>query len=558
MNPEDLRLTELVDFLPDQGRIDFEGHRMLLWHADAFGNLRKELIDDLGVDATRGILRRFGFANGYKDALTMRELLGGPDARAWWLGCPALQAQQGKVRPEVQNLTIDRERGEFELAVHWHDSYEAAQHQRVVGAATAPVCWTLAGYASGYSSAVLGEEVFVVEHACAAMGAPHCRVVGRTRRAWGEDGARHAAEYDAPALARQLDAVHGELRRATGRLADSEAELRRVTGRSQGGLIARSREMDRVLELANKVAAVDATVLVTGETGVGKERIARLIHDASPRAARAMVAINCAALPEALLESELFGHVAGAFTGAAGDRRGLFEAAAGGTVFLDEIGETTPSTQAKLLRVLQERLIRPVGASAERAVDVRIVAATNRDLAAMVAAGTFRADLLYRLRVVTIDLPPLRARRGELVPLARHFIARTCASYGQPVKTLAADAAAALHRHAWPGNVRELEHAIEHAVVLAGTEPRLRASHLPAEVLAGAAAAPPLASTDELMTIDELNRRYVLGLLRRPGAARGQLARQLGIGANTLWRWLKRWQLEGAAGDRPGVPGPPG
>ncbi|MCA9675127.1 MAG: XylR N-terminal domain-containing protein, partial [Myxococcales bacterium] len=202
----DLKLVELLDFAPDQGRISFGPHRMLLWDADAFGNLRKELIDNLGEDAARGILRRFGFANGYRDALSTRELSKWPSDAEWWRTCPALQGHEGKVRPEVVELHVDREAGEFRLAVRWHDSYEAAQHLRVVGRAAAPQCATLAGYASGFSSAVMGQEVFVVEEECVAMGHAACRVAGRTRAAWGAEADRIAAEYTAPALAAQLDA----------------------------------------------------------------------------------------------------------------------------------------------------------------------------------------------------------------------------------------------------------------------------------------------------------------------------------------------------------------
>ncbi len=193
-----------------------------------------------------------------------------------------------------------------------------------------------------------------------------------------------------------------------------------------GALVARSPAMGRVLELAHRAAQSGATVLITGESGTGKERLARFIHGESPRRAGPFVAVNCGALPEGLLESELFGHTKGAFTGATADRPGLFRAAAGGTLFLDEIGETTPATQVRLLRALQERVVRPVGANRDVPVDVRVVAATNRDLEEMVAEGAFRTDLYYRLRVVPLRVPPLRERPEDLLPLARQFIARTC------------------------------------------------------------------------------------------------------------------------------------
>jgi len=302
--------------------------------------------------------------------------------------------------------------------------------------------------------------------------------------------------------------------------------------------------MERVLELAEMVASVDATVLISGESGTGKERIARRIHDRSPRTACALVAINCGALPEALLESELFGHIRGAFTGAVADKPGLFEAASGGTLFLDEVAEMSPATQVKLLRVLQEREVRRIGATSSVPVDVRVIAATNRDLDAMARAGSFRQDLFYRLQVVRIALLPLRERREDILPLARELLARTCASHRMPTKQLSPDVAGVFGLYAWPGNVRELENAIEHAVVLAGDAPRLEIEHLPAG-LRGAGV--PIAHLlDETMTLAELERRYTLLVLERHHGSRVRTAMALGIGTNTLWRRLKQWNIRGS------------
>jgi len=314
-------------------------------------------------------------------------------------------------------------------------------------------------------------------------------------------------------------------------------------------IIARSESMGRVLDLARRAAASEATLLITGESGTGKERLARHVHALSSRREGPFVAINCGALPENLLESELFGHARGAFTGASAQRRGLFEAAEGGTLFLDEIGETAPAFQVRLLRALQERRVRPVGANEEVAVDARVVAATNRDLGAMVSEGSFRKDLFYRLRVVPLEVPPLRARREDILPLSKHFIARTCAANRCGPCALSADVLDVLHRYSWPGNVRELENAIERAVVLAEGQPDIELNDLPPEVRGDVAppGAAPFGTSqhDQVLTLAELERQHILATLERFDGHRRRTAEALGIGENTLWRRLKKWGLIG-------------
>ena len=302
-------------------------------------------------------------------------------------------------------------------------------------------------------------------------------------------------------------------------------------------LIGQSPEMVDIYRLVARVAALDTTVLIQGETGTGKELVARAIHYASPRAERPFVAIDCAALPESLFESELFGHERGAFTGAVGSRRGLLETADGSTCFLDEIGELPLGLQAKLLRVLQERVLRRVGGNEPLPVNLRLIAATNRDLRKRVEDGAFREDLYYRLNGVAIMVPPLRERGADIPLLAHDFMQRYAAAAGKHLEGFAPEALALLSAHRWPGNVRELEHAIERAVALARSA-MILPEDLPPEIRAETARTPELPAAR--MTLDEVKRWYVGTVLEGTGGNKVRAADLLGIDRRTLYRILER------------------
>jgi two-component system response regulator AtoC len=308
-------------------------------------------------------------------------------------------------------------------------------------------------------------------------------------------------------------------------------------GPVERGITAESRAMREALEVVSRVAEHRTTVLITGESGTGKEVIARAIHRASPRGREGFVAVNCAAIPEALLESELFGHIRGAFTGATADKAGLFEQADGGTLFLDEIGELPTNLQAKLLRVLQDNEIRRIGDQKARRVDVRVLAATARDLEAETRTGRFREDLFYRLNVVKIHLPPLAARREDIAPLARQFAAALSQRMGR--RLALSDAAVEwLERQPWPGNVRELAHAIERAAVLSGKEVLDSGDFAP---VGAQHAAPLVGSAGTLRDVVERAEREAIGqALAAAGGNRRHAAKQLGISLRTLFYKMER------------------
>jgi transcriptional regulator with PAS, ATPase and Fis domain len=439
-------------------------------------------------------------------------------------------------------------------------SYEAEQHLLHFGRADSPACWTICGLTSGYLSHTTGQEIYVLEDRCLGTGHAACRLMGRTREEWGDERAEELAFFDSGRLAASLDV---SLSRVTESLKAAEKKIRahrkvlvRVAREVEEplGIVSKSARMRQVVELACRVAKVDATVLITGDSGVGKERIARLVHDESTRAAGPFIAVNCGAITETLLESELFGHKRGAFTGASADRPGLFETANHGTLLLDEIGEVSPGMQVKLLRALQEQEIRRVGESNSRKLDVRVLAATNRDLAHGVADGAFRKDLYYRLKVVELYVPPLRDRRDDILPLARVFLAEAAVRMGRTITGLVPRVLDQLLRYEWPGNVRELQNAMERAVALARGN-RVDLEDLPEEVRQ--AFPKPALDQGVVQPLGEVEKEYILAALAHNGGNQTRTAEQLQIGSATLYRKLKKYgQAEQPQGkrDRPTRP----
>ncbi len=310
-------------------------------------------------------------------------------------------------------------------------------------------------------------------------------------------------------------------------------------------LIGKSEEITRVLKLVTKIAVADSNVLIYGESGTGKELIARSVHDQSHRVDGPFVTINCGALPEGLLESELFGHVKGSFTNAIRDKEGLFKVACGGTFFLDEIGETSPAIQVKLLRAIQEREIIPVGGVKPIKVDTRIIAATNRDLEREIHLGNFRADLYYRLNVIQVTLPPLRDRNDDIPLLVDHFLQRYHPAYGGSIKgAMSNETLEVLQAYSWPGNVRELENVIERAVILQEDENCIHRTDLPDKICNGGEEGPAINLRESGITLEELERKYMVKVLADTGWHKKRAAEILGINPSTLYRKIKAYGLK--------------
>ena len=305
-----------------------------------------------------------------------------------------------------------------------------------------------------------------------------------------------------------------------------------------------SKAMKRVIEIITKVAPTDSTVLILGESGTGKEIIANAVHRLSRRREMPFIAVNCAALPEQLLESEMFGHVKGSFTGAESNKRGLFEEADGGTIFLDEVGEMSLATQAKLLRVLQNGEIRPVGSSSFSHVDVRVLAATNRNLEEAVAERRFREDLYFRLNVIQVRVPPLRERMDALPKLVGHFVGHMSRRFGKRIEGFDEQAQAYLRNYSYPGNVRELESIIAHAIIMADDE-IIRARDLPDQVRAGGSApfALPHYASDDVPTLKEMEEQLIRRALEKLDGNQTEAAEKLGISRSTLWRKMKEYGI---------------
>ena len=542
MKVEDLHHKEILELDPEGGVIRFAGQRAILLDAVALGILRQYLVDNFGLTAARAVLTQFGFAHGWRMATAMQKEFKWANDEEWRLAGPRIHTLGGLFRIQPGSEDPLTKKGTMLLA-----SYEAEQHLLHFGRSDSPVCWTICGLTSGYISHTTGKEIYVLEDRCLGQGHAACHLLGRTRQEWGDERAEELMFFDSGRLKECLDV---SLRRVTQTLKTVEKKilahrkvLERVTRNVDEplGIIAKSKKMQQVVELARRVAKVDATVLITGESGVGKEHIARLIHDESTRAAGPFIAVNCGAITETLFESELFGHKRGAFTDAVSDRQGLFETANHGTLLLDEIGEISPNMQVKLLRVLQEREIRRVGESKSRPVNVRVLAATNRDLARDVADGAFRQDLYYRIKVVELLVPPLRDRREDILPLARVLLADAAVRMGRKIVGLVPHTVDQLLRYDWPGNVRELENAMERAVALARGN-RVDLDDLPEEIRQTFTKL-VVVNGGMVSPLSEIEKEYILAVLELNDGNQTRTAKQLNIGSATLYRKLKKYGL---------------
>jgi DNA-binding NtrC family response regulator len=359
--------------------------------------------------------------------------------------------------------------------------------------------------------------------------------------------AMRAGAYDFVTKPVDLAALALAVRRAAERraLRAEVSRLRRVVAEARKfeHLVGASAAMQQVYDVIEQVGPTDATVLITGQSGTGKEIVARSLHQQSKRRAGPFIAVDCAAIPEPLIESELFGHTKGAYTDAKLPRQGLLVQASGGTLFLDEIADLPAAVQPKLLRVLQERRVRPIGGDTEQAFDVRLVAATNRDLEVMVQQREFREDLFYRINVVQLPLPPLRVRAGDVLLLAQHFLGHFARLFGRDVRDLTPESAERLQRYSWPGNVRELRNAIERAVAMsAGTS--LAVEDLPERIRDYRGIQQVAPEAGSTVTLDEIERRHILRVLEAHGGNKLAASQALGIDRKTLYRKLMRYGVE--------------
>jgi DNA-binding NtrC family response regulator len=549
--PPDADLRKLLRFEPDSGAIWLGERRMVLLHTAALSALRRDLITSVGTEHTRRLLTRMGYASGAHDAGFAHKTRGNRSLEEMFMVGPQLHMLEGAARVTPLHLKMDAATGLYEGEFRWDDSWEAHAHRLAYGVVDEPACWILLGYASGYTSAFMGKLILFKEIKCGACGDDHCHIVGKPIDEW-PDGEAYRPYFEDDSLLHKLDVLSQQV----------EALKTTLEPATSGGmLIGASPAFQHAHDLMQRAARTQVTVLLTGETGVGKERFARALHEHSDRATGPFVAVNCAALPAELIEAELFGVEKGAYTGAHAARAGRFERAEGGTLFLDEVGDLPLAAQAKLLRVLQEGEIERLGAEATRKVNVRMVTATNVDLEAAVAQGRFRRDLLYRLNVYPICIPPLRERSADIEPLARHLLARFMALHNKRLSGLGDRALQALMRHDWPGNVRELENLVERGVILAAQGSTVELEHLfPNQPGARQEGVDPQgrlarvlpAGENELcerivssgLSLEQLETRVLALAVERSGGNLSGAARLLGLTRPQLAYRLKRQQID--------------
>jgi transcriptional regulator with PAS, ATPase and Fis domain len=474
------------------------------------------------------------------DAKSLGQMYTWDNKKEWFQAGAIMQTQRGYCKTVLSHLSYTPDDGQLLFRGRWFNSYEVDSHKHLKLTDTGPVCYVLCGYLSGFASICFEREVLVQEQEC--FHRQHCSFEGRYVEDWGEQGVSFmeiSKDYDLEHKYALLNKKLTASRTKTIPEKNENATCGDTARKAPEWLPYRSKSMARVVEMAQQVAKTSANIMITGGTGVGKEVVANYIHSLSLMSESNFMAINCTALPLALLESELFGHVKGAFTGADRDKKGLLIEAGSGTIFLDEIGDVPLSIQVKLLRALQERKVRPVGGNTELAIKARVIASTNRDLEQMMKEGKFRADLYYRLNVFPIHIPSLQNRRDDILPIARYFLAK----YAPGSQGFSPRVAYVLENYDWPGNVRELANAIERAAILAGNK-KIRIEHLPPALTAGEEVSALQQVKEGWPSLGDLEKRYILSVLDHCEGKKMKASKILGIGSNTLWRKLKKYDSD--------------
>ena len=521
----------------------FESNRVFIIGQTGLARLRSDLLHSMGRDRMATIYFRYGYETGISLALVIREHYPLDSPEEYLRACGILMTMAGAANAEFREIQFDAKGQLVRCTGLWHNSVEAQLARAAAEESTHTACSILEGMMSGYASAIFGSEILFREMTCEGRHEEHCAFEGRRLGDWGLEIEKLRQTAVLQNLEEETTRLHAALQSARERMEQQASEIRdlrqQIGIRDESGIVYRSNAFSRILTLASKVAVSRATVLLQGESGTGKEVIARFIHNHSESAFEPFMAINCAALPAHLLESELFGHKKGAFTGADSDKRGLFIQAGKGTLLLDEIGEMPLELQAKLLRAIQHKEVRPVGGLHDQPVQARIIATANRDLKSMAAEGLFREDLFFRLSVFPITVLPLRDRREDILPLARHFLSRLKPDH----PGFSPKAVRLMEGYDWPGNVRELENCVEYAIILAPAE-RILPEHLPLTDHQKKNGLLFLLTTD-MPTSKELENRYLRHVLAYTGNNQSEAARILGLGVATLWRRQKKFKESG-------------
>lgn len=474
--PEIRDLAEQLHFSPSEGRIWLTDRRMILVHAEAFTALRQELIESYGPEAARGLLTRIGYAAGCRDAELAWKVRGSSDTLTdVWIAGAQLHSLEGMVHTEVVRGDIDSKSGKCFVEFLWKNSVESEAHVGVYGLGSEPCCWMGVGYSSGFLSTCMGKRVLVREVECRSMGAAQCRAIAKPANEW--DNPEDDLKYFEP---RQPNHPRASAPPSSRSRSHQHAAHKAVAASvpTATDIVGASASFNAILHKILRVAPTNATILLLGESGVGKSRFAREVHKNSKRSQGPFIEVNCAAIPEQLIESELFGVERGAFSGAIESRAGRFEIADGGTLFLDEIATLSPTAQGKLLRVLQTGEMERLGSTKTLRINVRVIAATNENLQKAVKEGRFREDLFYRLNVFPILIPPLRERKDDLPVLLEHCINKFSQFHGRTITGVTSRALQAILSYSWPGNIREFENVIERGLILADDGSPLDIFHL--------------------------------------------------------------------------------